>query len=118
VDNPTLRIMERRRASGAVVLTVQGEVDVATVGVLAERLGDACEPDGAVTVDLRRVSFMDCLGLRVLLDLHERGIARRCRVEFVQGPAPVRRLFEITGTLDTLAFVDAGTRKDAAAAST
>jgi anti-anti-sigma factor len=110
--------MERRRASGAVFLTVQGEVDVATVGVLAERLGDVCEPDGAVTVDLRRVGFMDCLGLRVLLDLHERGIARGCRVEFIQGPAQVRRLFEITGTLEALSFVEAGAREDAAAAST
>ena len=118
MDDPTLRIMERRRASGTVYLAVQGEIDIATVEVLADRLDGVCAPDGVVTVDLRRVSFMDCLGLRVLLDLHEQGIARRCRVEFVPGPAQVQRLLEVTGTLDTLCFVDAGTRADAAAAST
>ena len=107
-DDPTLRIMERRRASGAVLLAVQGEIDVATIDVLTARLRDVCEEDGAVRVDLRRVGFMDCLGLRALLDLHARGTAMRCRVDFVQGPEPVRRLFELTGTLATLSFVDAG----------
>ena len=34
VDEPVLRIMERTTDAGTVVLTLQGEIDVATVGTL------------------------------------------------------------------------------------
>ena len=65
---------------------------------------------GDVTVDLRRVSFLDCLGLRVLLEQHERSAAAWLPIDFVQGPPAVRRVFELTGTLDRLAFVEVGPR--------
>lgn len=108
VEEPVLRIMERTTAAGAVVLTIQGEIDLATVDALRSRLADACEGD--VTVDLRRVTFLDCLGLRLLLEQDERSRARGLRIEFVQGPPAVRRLFELTGTLERLSFVELGAR--------
>lgn len=108
LDEPVIRIMERTTNTGAVVLTVQGEIDIATVDRLRARLDDACEGD--VTVDLRRVNFLDCLGLRLLLEQHERSARRGLRVDFVQGPLPVRRLFELTGTLDRLSFVELSAR--------
>jgi anti-anti-sigma factor len=108
VDEPVLRIMERTTNAGAVVLTVQGEIDVATLDTLRARLTDACEGD--VTVDLRRVDFLDCLGLQLLLEQHERSAQRGLRVDFVQGPPAVRRLFELTGTLDRLNFVELSAR--------
>ena len=104
MDEPVIRIMERTTNAGAVVLTIQGEIDIATVDTLRARLSDACERD--VTVDLRRVKFIDCLGLKVLLEQHEHSSRRGLRVDFVQGPPPVRRVFEITGTLDGLSFVE------------
>ena len=103
-DEPVIRIMERTTNAGAVILTFQGEIDIATVDTLRARLTDACERD--VTVDLRRVSFLDCLGLRLLLEQHERSAQRGCRIDFVQGPPAVRRLFELTGTLERLSFVE------------
>jgi anti-sigma B factor antagonist len=117
VDEPVLRVMERIEDDGAVVLTVQGEVDVATVGTLEARLADACARKAAVTVDLRRVAFLDCLGLRLLLDQYHEGSARGCRVDFIQGPPVVRRLFELTGTLAQLPFVEAARAPLAAAAA-
>ena len=108
VDEPVLRIMERTTSVGAVVLTVQGEIDVATVETLRARLTEACEGD--VTVDLRRVAFLECLGLQVLLDQHDRSARRGLRVDFVQGPPAVRRLFELTGTLERLSFVEVAAR--------
>jgi anti-sigma B factor antagonist len=109
VDEPVIRIMERTTNAGTVVLTIQGEIDVATVGSLRARLADACERD--VTIDLRRVTFLDCLGLKVLLEQHERSTQRGLRVDFVQGPPAVRRVFEATGTLDQLNFVEVAARR-------
>jgi anti-sigma B factor antagonist len=106
-DRPVLRVLESRSADATLVISVQGEIDLATVGTLAARLEHICDRADAVTVDLRRVAFMDCLGLRELLSLHEAGIASGCRIGFIQGPPIVRRLFEMTGTLATLSFSDA-----------
>ena len=108
VDEPVIRIMQRTTSAGAVILTVQGEIDIATVDTLRARLTDACEGD--VTVDLRRVDFLDCLGLKLLLEQHDRSSRRGLRVDFVQGPTAVRRLFELTGTLERLSFVELSTR--------
>ena len=103
-DQPVLRVLESRSADDTLVLSVQGEIDIATVGTLAEHLDHVCERADAVTVDLRRVAFLDCLGLRQLLRLHEEGVAAGCRVGFIQGPPAVRRLFEMTGALSVLSF--------------
>jgi anti-anti-sigma factor len=109
VEEPVLRIMRRTTDAGAVVLTLQGEIDMATVGALRARLTEACEGD--VTVDLRRVDFIDCLGLRLLLEQAERSRARGLRIDFIQGPPAVRGVFEVTGTLDQLSFVDLRARR-------
>ena len=109
MDEPVIRIMERTTNAGAVVLTIQGEIDVATVRTLQARLADACVRD--LTIDLRRVTFLDCLGLKVLLEQHERSTRRGLRVDFVQGPPAVRRVFEATGTLDQLNFVEFAPRR-------
>ena len=88
-DRPVLRVLESRSADDTLVLSVQGEIDLATVGTLAEHLDHVCDRADAVTVDLRRVAFLDCLGLRQLLCLHEEGVASGCRVGFIQGPPAV-----------------------------
>jgi len=106
VDEPVLRIMERTTDDGTVVVTVQGEIDLATVGTLESRLSRACEGDGAVTVDLRRVGFLDCRGLQLLIEQDERRAARGCHIDFIQGPPGVRRVFELTGALERLHFVE------------
>jgi anti-anti-sigma factor len=108
VEEPVLRIMECTTNAGTVVLTVQGEIDIATVDTLQSRLAGVCDVAGDVTVDLRRVAFLDCLGLRVLLEQHERSARRGFRIDFVQGPSRVRRVFELTGTLERLDFVKVG----------
>jgi anti-anti-sigma factor len=115
-EEPVLRIMQRTTDAGTVVLTLQGDIDIATVGTLTSRLADVCDAAGDVTVDLRRVRFLDCLGLRVLLEQHERSAQRGFRIDFVQGPAPVRRVFELTGTLDRLYFVEVAARPISATA--
>ena len=105
-DQPVLRVLESRSADGALVLSVQGEIDLATVGTLAAHFEHICDRADAVTVDLRRVTFLDCTGLRHLIELHREAVAGGCRVRFIEGAAPVRRVFELTGTAALLSFGD------------
>ena len=116
VQEPGLRIMERIQDDG-VVLIVQGEVDLATVDTLGSRLADVCARHEAVTIDLRRVEFLDCLGLRLLVTQYHEAAASGCHVDFIQGPPVVERVFELTGTLAELPFVEVGRAPLSVAAS-
>jgi anti-sigma B factor antagonist len=82
-----------------------GEVDLATVGEVAEHLR-ALQAAGMrrVVLDLRRVTFMDSTGVRLLLE-HDAG-ARRDGYAFavVPGPTPVQRVLELAGITDHLTF--------------
>ena len=87
-----------------VVVAPFGEVDIATVDTLRIRL-EELEESGFehVLLDLRGVEFLDTSGLRLIIEQ-----ARRTDVEFgvVPGDATVQRVFEISGLLDSLPFVD------------
>jgi anti-sigma B factor antagonist len=86
-----------------IVLVPRGELDLATV----DRLG-ACI-DGivdagfeAIVLDLRRLTFLDSTGLRL--------VANECRrddvtVRLIDGPECVSRLFDLTGMRAMLPFV-------------
>ena len=106
-DMPFLRVLEYRAFDGGTVFAVEGELDLGTVEQLQRPLTDICRRSDAVTVDLRRVAFLDCVGLRALLELDEQGAEHNCRVEFIQGPDAVARVFDLTGTREQLAFVPA-----------
>jgi anti-anti-sigma factor len=70
-----------RQDGGMVVVALAGELDLAT----APELGDALESlDADATVDLSGVTFMDCAGLAVLLEAHERE-GRRVQVTGAHG---------------------------------
>lgn len=106
-EKPFLRVLEFDAFEGGVVLAVVGEIDLATIEQLSRPLAACCDRANVVTVDLRRVAFLDCLGLRTLVELSAYGAEQDCRVEFIQGPRPVARVFELTGASEQLAFVDA-----------
>jgi anti-anti-sigma factor len=106
-ETPFLRVLEYRAFDAGTVFAIVGELDLGTVGQLERALTGTCRRADSVTVDLRRVGFIDCVGLRALLELSAEGDKHGCRVEFIQGPQPVARLFELTGTDQQLAFVPA-----------
>jgi anti-sigma B factor antagonist len=88
----------------AAVLSVRGEVDLATAALLREVLLPALEHgSGPVVIDLSEVSFMDSSGLHVLVDAHrrlspqDRRLAIACREH-----GQVRRLLALVGLLDLL----------------
>ena len=81
--------------NGGHIVSVAGEIDMATAPTLAETLVQF--RNGSVTVDLAEVTFIDAAGLRSLLAA-QRHIGRRHGRLFVQGVKPfTRKLFETTG---------------------
>jgi anti-anti-sigma factor len=59
-----------------------------------------------VIVDLRRLSFMDVAGLRVLLTARQAALERGRRLAFVRGPRAVQRLFSLVGVEQSLDLVE------------
>ena len=59
-------------ATGALVVSVEGELDISTAEHLAEPAGVAIESGRAVLLDLSECSFIDSSGLREVLHAYRR----------------------------------------------
>jgi len=85
-----------RRECGCAVITVTGEVDIATAAQLRERISGLIGSDAPLVADLNQVSFIDAAGLGVLV-----GVARRCAalgssLHVACAQPQTRRLFRLT----------------------
>jgi anti-sigma B factor antagonist len=81
------------------VLTLSGELDLASAPALEQVLSDAQETGvDRVVVDLSRLEFSDSAGLHVLLDAHRRLRGSGQRLVLRRGPRVIQRLFALTGT--------------------
>jgi anti-sigma B factor antagonist len=93
--------IDEARAGERVVLTVRGEVDMATAPRLRaafERAAGAAE----VRVDMRAVEFMDSTGLSALVAAHQ----ALARLVIVCPPGPGRRALEVSGLMSLLEIVE------------
>jgi anti-anti-sigma factor len=92
-----------------VIVRPVGELDLATVplleGPLRELRGAGFE---RLVVDLRRVTFLDSSGLRLLLEWATGAANDGYELGIVAGSPPVLRLLELTGAAERLPLVDAG----------
>lgn len=79
------------------VVSVTGEVDLATAPSLRRAFEDAGDSSDAVLADLSGVSFMDSTGLRVLIAAHQGLEAAGGKFAVVPGDGAVARLLDITG---------------------
>jgi anti-anti-sigma factor len=95
-----------RRQGSALVVAPRGEIDLATVDLVRDAVEREFQPGEDLIVDLREVGFMDTSGLRYVLELVERGPKEGFDVRLVRGPAPVQRVFEVSGVESRLPFVD------------
>ncbi len=81
---------------GAAVVSVVGELDLASAPILEARIAEAeaLQPP-LLVLDLRELTFMDSTGLRIVLaaDANARRDVRRLAV--IRGPDPVHRVFLI-----------------------
>jgi anti-anti-sigma factor len=101
---PTPLRIDSVEREGALVLVVEGELDLATSHLLDEALVTARGTDAArIVVDLRGVRFMDSSGLQVLVR-HIGAEESGPRIRLTQGSPQVQRVFELTGLLESLPF--------------
>ena len=90
--------LEERVGEGVPVITVSGEIDVATAPQLREALhGVIARGQPTVVLDLLGVTFLDSTALGVLV-----GGLKRCRelggeLHVVVADVRIRKIFEITG---------------------
>lgn len=102
---PLLRIDVVPEGTGTTVSPV-GELDLSTADQLRDQLdrlvkgGSTC-----LVLDLRALEFIDSTGLALIVDTYHACRQNGCELSIIQGPPQVRRLFELTGLLDELPFV-------------
>jgi anti-anti-sigma factor len=95
--------VDNREEAAHVVL--EGELDLATVGVAEEAMKRVDVDAGTLVLDLRGLKFLDSSGLRMILSAADNADGGR-RVFVVRGPAQVDRVFELTGAGERLNLVD------------
>jgi anti-sigma B factor antagonist len=98
-------VIEREREPDACVLTLYGELDLASSALLESELAHAeSEDPHRLVVDLGGLEFMDCSGLGVLLDAQRRSLENGRELFVRRGPRSVHRVFELTKTISRFAF--------------
>jgi len=94
-------------SGGAVLITLFGELDLATAGPLEQEL-DIAESEGtqSIVVDLSGLDFMDSTGLELLLLANQRAQSNGHDLSLLRGTPCVQRVFELTGTAAGFSFAD------------
>lgn len=92
--------------SGAVVLSVSGELDIATAAKLESEIdAKLANAPSALYVDLSAVDFMDSTGLRILIRAERQISETGGSFGVVTGESPARRVIELTGMNEHLRTV-------------
>lgn len=94
------------RTPGAVVLALEGELDLSTVGDAesAFRELERSSDSRPVVIDLRRLAFIDSTGLRFVLAADARVRRDGGRLVVLRGPASVQRVFGLARLEQRLEF--------------
>jgi anti-anti-sigma factor len=92
------RVEVQKRASGAVRITLTGEIDLSRFDELDGVLASAQRKSPPVLeIDLGSVSFMDSQGLNLLVHAHQRAAENGHCVLIVDPNPTIQRLFRLTG---------------------
>lgn len=89
--------IEVRHERDHAIMTVTGEIDIATVAQLRERLFGLADDGQSVIVDLSQVSFVDSTGLGALVGAARRAAAHGGSLQAVGAQRQIRQLFRVTG---------------------
>ncbi len=104
---PRIEIRDSREGEKLTV-SVEGELDLGTIPALAQHIDARTDgEDGALTLDLGGVTFMDSSGLRMLIELHDRSQRERWQLSLI---APEHQsatlVLRMTGADEALPFED------------
>jgi anti-sigma B factor antagonist len=95
--------VERTSNEGVELLSVEGELDIATAPRLISVMNGAVqEALRSLVVDLSEVDFMDSTGLALLINAHRRLTRRKKGFAVVCPPGPLWKVFEVTDMVETL----------------
>ena len=99
--------VERRDHDGTAVLQLDGELDLATAGLVPEAVAQLLR-DGhsRIVVDLRQVHMIDSVGVRALLHIRRRMWRSDGAVAFVCAEEPTGRVLRVMGLYDALECTD------------
>ncbi len=100
-----LQIEEQLDGDGA-VLTLSGELDIATVPRLEEAVVGARAPSDTLTIDLRPLRFMDSSGLRQFIVLADRAEREGWTFALVRPSSAVLSILKVTRAEENLPFID------------
>ena len=93
--------VEVRPSRDTVFLVLRGELDLATVGVVASEIATLRHAGfKRLVLDLRALEFMDSTGLALIVREHDAG-----PFAIVPGDGLPRRVLELTGLLDAIPHV-------------
>jgi anti-sigma B factor antagonist len=93
----------RERRADVVILSLSGELDIATSALFDRELhaAEAAHP-ARVVIDLAGLELIDSRGLRALVQARARANSGDHQLSLTQAPQAVQRLLEMTETLRPL----------------
>ena len=95
--------VERSRVDGFELLTVEGELDIATAPRMISALNEAiAEMAAPLVVDLTDVMFMDSTGLALLMNARRRVVRAGHGFAIICPKGPIARVFEIADMVQSL----------------
>src|SRR4051812_5183176 len=105
MDSP--RIDDEAWDASAQLITLSGELDLASVRYLRQRVEAAfAEGPPQLVVDLSAVTHMDSTGLAELISAHQRAMDLQGKLVLVVTSAAIRRTLEIRGVVGLFTVVD------------
>jgi len=96
-----------RSEQDRVVLSLHGELDLASAPLLQDEIESAEAEDATLVVlDLDDLEFIDSTGLRIILSAHERSQERGQMLALTRGSQQVQRLMSITRAGEHLRIIE------------
>jgi anti-anti-sigma factor len=84
-----LDVRQRRDADGAERMTLIGELDLSGAAGLKARLGEVQRSTRRVRLDLSELEFIDCSGIRAILDAMAQARRDGCAFEVERSVSPI-----------------------------
>jgi len=94
-----------RKMADVVVVSVTGELDMATAPALHQAV-ERAQDQGPIVVDLRDLTFIDSTGIRALIQMYWAGQDGHSTVSFIRAEDQVQRVFQMAGVEGLLAWAE------------
>jgi anti-anti-sigma factor len=102
---PGQLVIDAERHDDQVVLSLSGELDLASAPILQQELEDISSTGvSRVLIDLGNLGFIDSTGLQALVRAQDRLTAEGKQLVLRRGSHQVQRVFELTKAIDAFTF--------------